>query len=413
MDSKGEDFIIKQTKILAGIGLGLSAVVVIAVLLLAISVQNTLKSTDEQEQSGWRWREDSQGGLVGNFYDDGNLIRWVEHEYDEAGNKVKGTGYRSDGSVAWVWPRESRDTFDEILRECLSDYQIHKSENEEWVLYECKPEGDSLYTEGSTVAVKKEFKEGAFTYETAKSFLKEWIDYDEMWNYTDSDNEYGITELFKASQDDEAYYLIEVGSGSYFVRVQGKLHLQSELELWASDYVINQYSETIIECADGIQTHVISDISYGQKKAWYEFAVNENEVYRAVLECEEGTDAMQYHFLISHEDDEIQNINWTNWDGFYQPGYPSFLDVNMDGYMDMMVAVYSYPSFDVHELYIWNPEERCFEKVIYDGILANIEVREDSVRNWIRNGTGYILETLQWKGNELILTSTEEVLPED
>lgn len=309
--------------------------------------------------------------------------------------------------------QKERDILDEILGECLSDYQIHKSENEEWVLYECEPTGDFLYTEGSTVAVKKEFKEGAFTYETAKSFLKEWIDYDAMWNYTDSDNEYGITELFKASQDDEAYYLIEVGSGSYFVRVQGKLHLQSELGLWASDYVINQYSETIIECADGIQTHVISDISYGQKKAWYEFTVNENEVYRAVLECEEGTDATQYHFLISHEDDEIQNINWTNWDGFYQPGYPSFLDVNMDGYMDMMVAVYSYPSFDVHELYIWNPEERCFEKVIYDGILANIEVREDSVWNWIRNGSGYILETLQWKGNELILASTEEVLPKD
>lgn len=424
MDSKGEDFIIKQTKILAGIGLGLSAVVVIAVLLLAISVQNTLKSTDEQEQSGWRWSEDSQGGLVGNFYDDGNLIRWVEykydatgnlvefmlrdwaddisvrreHEYDEAGNMIKETIHCADGDVQYEY-----DTAGNKVKEI-------KYRQDGSVRYEYDAAGHTL----KEVSYSKEGKiEDRYEYEysAAGNLVKKTYSYHNDLFYEYEYDEAG-NEVKSMSYDADGYvfswYEYEydaVGNKVKEIHYDGLYKERHQYEY--------QYSETIIECADGIQTHVISDISYEQKKAWYEFAVNENEVYHAVLECEEGTDAMQYHFCISHEDDEIQNINWTNWDGFYQPGYPSFLDANMDGYMDMMVAVYSYPSFDVHELYIWNPEEQCFEKVIYDGILANIEVREDSVRNWIRNGTGYILETLQWKGNELILASTEEVLPED
>lgn len=88
------------------------------------------------------------------------------------------------------------------------------------------------------------------------------------------------------------------------------------------------------------------------------------------------------------------------------------MDANADGCIDMMVVTDQAASYDMNDLYIWNDEKERFDKVIYDGILAWIEVKDDGIWNWIRNGEGYILETLQWRGNELVLVSEKEVTPE-
>lgn len=293
---------------------------------------------------------------------------------------------------------------------CLYDYHVTKSENDEWIVYECEPIEDTFKEGISTVELKKDFEMKTPAYQEAKSFLLEMLDYNGLRHYQETDNEYGITEIFEAYKDNESYHLIFCGENSYLVHIQGKLHLEAELLPWSwVDDVVSQYSKQTVECAHGAKTKIESDIFYMQKKAVYEFYFSGQQEadYMAVVQMDDNV-PKQYTFTLYHEQDEIQIIEWEA----PEEKYPSFLDANMDGCIDMMVVTDQVPSYDINALYIWNKETGCFDKVSYDGVLAGIEVKDDCIWNWIRNGEGYILETLQWRGNELVLISEEEVTPE-
>ncbi len=293
---------------------------------------------------------------------------------------------------------------------CLSEYNVKKSEDDEWIIYECEPIEDTFNIGISMVGLNKNFKIDVLTYQEAKSFLLEMLDYDGVRHYQKADNEYGITEIFEAYKDNESYHLIFCGDSSYLVHVQGKLHLESELLPWSwMDAVADQYSKQIVECAGGSETQIITDISYVQRRAVYEFYFNEQqeEGYMAVVQID-GDVPKKYTFTLYREQEELQKMDWKS----PTESYPDFLDANADGCIDMMVVTDQAASYDMNDLYIWNNEKERFDKVIYDGILAWIEVKDDGIWNWIRNGEGYILETLQWRGNELVLVSEKEVTPE-
>lgn len=186
MDSKGEDFIIKQTKILAGIGLGLSAVVVIAVLLLAISVQNTLKSTDEQEQSGWRWREDSQGGLVGNFYDDDSVNYEMENQVIDSDLKDQEADEILTEEVESQIPKEAKELldylFDYLYKDRSKMIDIEMCETENSLCYKWKIEFEQGRTSSPIVL--------AYYSSTKDGEYHQYALYSEIWEtYYNEDGE--------------------------------------------------------------------------------------------------------------------------------------------------------------------------------------------------------------------------------
>ena len=303
--------------------------------------------------------------------------------------------------------RSNLDILDEILDQCLTDYDINKSENRDWMVYECEPIEDTLYADCPVIEVKKNFTSEILTYEEAKAFFRDIIDYDQMWHYVENNNEYGIGQIFEAAQGNEAYYLLFLENDSFLVHVEGKLRLESELVSQPWDQKVrNQYGREMVECADGAIAQIISDISFVNREARYEFCLGEEETYQAVLEIEDG-EPMQYHFTLYRGNKEMQDISWTS----RFESYPEFLDANRDGYVDMMVATDQVPAYEIHDLYIWNNQSGCFDQVVYDDVLAWIEIEEDSIRNWIRNGDGYILQTLQWRGKELIRVKEEEIAP--
>lgn len=303
--------------------------------------------------------------------------------------------------------RSNLDILDEILVQCLTDYDINKGENEDWIIYECEPIEDTLYADCPVIEVKKNFTSEILTYEEAKPFFRDIIDYDQMWHYVENNNEYGIGQIFEAAQGNEAYYLLFLENDSFLVHVEGKLRLESELTSQPWDQKVrNQYGREMVECADGAIAQIISDISFVNREARYEFCLGEEETYQAVLEIEDG-EPMQYHFTLYRGNKEMQDISWAS----RFESYPEFLDANRDGYVDMMVATDQVPAYEIHDLYIWNNQSGCFDQVVYDDVLAWIEIEEDSIRNWIRNGDGYILQTLQWRGKELIRIKEEEITP--
>ncbi len=303
--------------------------------------------------------------------------------------------------------RSNLDILDEILVQCLTDYDINKGENEDWIIYECEPIEDTLYADCPVIEVKKNFTSEILTYEEAKPFFRDIIDYDQMWHYVENNNEYGIGQIFEAAQGNEAYYLLFLENDSFLVHVEGKLRLESELTSQPWDQKVrNQYGREMVECADGAIAQIISDISFVNREARYEFCLGEEETYQAVLEIEDG-EPMQYHFTLYQGNKEMQDISWAS----RFESYPEFLDANRDGYVDMMVATDQVPAYEIHDLYIWNNQSGCFDQVVYDDVLAWIEIEEDSIRNWIRNGDGYILQTLQWRGKELIRVREEKITP--
>lgn len=305
------------------------------------------------------------------------------------------------------WDRSNLDILDEILDQCLTGYDINKSENEDWMIYECEPIEDTFYDDCPVIEVKKNFTSEILTYEEAKLFFRDIIDYDQMWHYVENNNEYGIGQIFEVAQGNESYYLLFLENDSFLVHVEGKLRLESELtsQPWDQE-VRNQYGREMVECADGAIAQIICDISFVNREARYEFCLDEEETYQAVLEIEDG-EPMQYHFALYRGNKEMQDISWNS----RFESYPEFLDANRDGYVDMMVATDQVPAYEIHDLYIWNNQSACFEQVAYDDVLAWIEIEEDGIRNWIRNGDGYILQTLQWRGKELIRVKEEEITP--
>lgn len=60
--------------------------------------------------------------------------------------------------------RSNLDMLDEILVQCLTDYDINKSENEDWMIYECEPIEDTFYADCPVIEVKKNFTSEILTY---------------------------------------------------------------------------------------------------------------------------------------------------------------------------------------------------------------------------------------------------------
>lgn len=156
---------------------------------------------------------------------------------------------------------------------------------------------------------------------------------------------------------------------------------------------------------------VSKDIYYEEKKADYHFTDIETQTeYRFCYEIVPNDNNQYTCSLALYTNDTVASeLKWET--GFVN--YPFFMDINGDDYPDMKIIVDEAPSHDILELYVWNKEDCCFGKVIYDDMLAYIEIRDGEIWNWVRSGEGYYLEVLQCKGNRLIKISEEYIAPDE
>ena len=92
------------------------------------------------------------------------------------------------------------------------------------------------------------------------------------------------------------------------------------------------------------------------------------------------------------------------------PGGVEFQDVNMDGYIDIVVNTGGTVN-ETHDLYIWDTSSENFIKVIYEGfdMLAWFTVHESYIENFIRGSSpdDSVKQKLIWNGNTLTKESEE------
>ena len=128
----------------------------------------------------------------------------------------------------------------------------------------------------------------------------------------------------------------------------------------------------------------------------------DDKEYRILAKSVETSRAYENTLELYEGEELIQTINWDTM--FID--FPVFEDLNLDGYIDMVLYDMESMCNSEHILYIWNTQKSQFEKVIYDGVISRFEIEGDTadikVINRYRNENGEVQETLKWEGNMLV-----------
>lgn len=278
--------------------------------------------------------------------------------------------------------------------------------------YDCERNEDSI-------AQDKEF---TFTiHETIQMDFKELgsiisyfdyfdVAYNEILVYTNVLDESGIESMYVALSDDVSYYLIYLEDRAYFIQADyDRLYNYLFESVPEENYRLKQ--ETI-NCANGITSNVAEVISYQERLGDYVIDQEKDGTeINAHLSITESEDCYQYTLLFS--DIYGNNIQTLYWDSYFL-NYPEFVDVNMDGYIDIQTVLYEWVRCNSHAFYVWDASQQQYMEVVYenaseDDILGEIEIYD----GYLINRMDEYVQKLEWNGNHLVKVSEEICLPDE
>lgn len=140
-----------------------------------------------------------------------------------------------------------------------------------------------------------------------------------------------------------------------------------------------------------------------QLNEYYDFYKEDGSTYKMDVIHDEQHNYTIKLFDESHTELQTVELGWC-------PGGVELLDVNTDGYTDIVVNTGGTVN-ETHDLYIWNSVSDNFVKVSYEGfdILAWFTVHEGYIENFIRGSSpeDSIKQKLIWEGNTLSKESEE------
>ena len=307
-------------------------------------------------------------------------------------------------------------TMKQIIDNCLAKYTCVEVEEGGWLIYRCIPTEDCEwdYLGDLEIKAKYNFTNEVYDYEMAKNIMKEIVDYDEFRHILYDNNPYKISQIFSAFKTDEnenvlirVYLFYQEGQAHLFYMETTDLPLANMFFSLAKNYTSESkiYEKEKIVCGDNKEALFISEIS--KYKRYYEFYYNESEemLWNAELDYIDN----QYK-LVVHKTDRIL------LDLVLEMSPDIFVfevqDINCDGYGDILLMVNGEgeSADQKYDLYLWNTENECFDKVQYSGdyFLATIEVNnEEEIINRVYLDGRYILEKLELRNNELVAISSE------
>lgn len=307
-------------------------------------------------------------------------------------------------------------TMKQIIDNCLDKYTCMEEEKDGWLIYRCIPNEDCEWGSLGDLEIKAKynFTNEVYDYETAKNIMKEFVDYDEFRHELYDDNPYKISQFFSAFKTDEnenvlirVYLFYQEGYAHLLYMETTDLPLANMFFSLAKNYTSESksYEKEKMICGDNKEALFISEIS--KYKRYYEFYYNESEemLWNGELDYTDN----EYKLVVNHADRTILDLEWE-----MSPDIFVFevQDINCDGYGDILIMVKGEgESADQnHDLYLWNIENECFDKVQYSGkyFLATVEINDDDeIINRIYLEGRYILEKLELRNNELVAIASE------
>ncbi|WP_310602517.1 hypothetical protein, partial [Anaerosporobacter sp.] len=303
------------------------------------------------------------------------------------------------------------------LRFEISPYHIaSKEEWESYVEFYCELDSGEDSTETSKVfRIEKCTDNGVVTFEDAKNYFAKISEFKIRESFQNIHDESGIIKMYTATAEEGlSYYMCYFQKEVYLITTENPYLawnlIEGDIWDWKQEvqYIYN------IETKNQFTIKVIENRICQEDSSSYEiYSKDGNLEYKAELTIEPRK-TEEYGFCYSYRiydatDKEVQCLEWEST----VIEYPKFVDLNQDGSVDMQVVIDQAPSYDVNELYIWNEAEQHYEKVLYDGTLADISVEDGYLLNWVRAGVeGYVIEKLIFEGTRLIKVSEEVVMPE-
>lgn len=301
----------------------------------------------------------------------------------------------------------------------ISPYHVVSTkEKDGYIDFYCElDKGEIEGDQSRNFRIKKADNADIKTFDGATKYFDKTIEYSRLSNYENIVDASGITKMYVAIGEEGqlSYYICFYQNETYIIETEDKYLTMELVKGDISDFVKNVIYVDKIEVKGKIDKKVVENVSYQARKADYEIFSSEGILeYKAKLKMtklKKGKERYQYSYKVYDTNNkQLQELIWKST----ALVYPKFLDLNQDGSVDLQIVVDQTPGYDIKKLYVWNDKKQCYQKVIYTDVLAEIEVNDGYLLNWVRSGTGgYVIEKLRWNGNKLIKDSEELAMPEE
>lgn len=327
--------------------------------------------------------------------------------------------YNSLGDTTVTYKNEKNKviTYGKVKFDISPYHIVSRTEKDDYVEFYCEPDkGKDEGNQSKIYRIQKYDKGDIKTFYDAKRYFDDTIKYVWLFNYQNIVDESGIINLYVSESDgtDDNNYICCYKDETYIINTND-IYLKFNLvECDLMDYLVNSMDVEDITVAGKLEKKVIENMFFKAKKAEYKIYSNEDILeYSAKLKITRVKKNTPYRFSYKIYDANNKLLQEIKWKCILDV-YPKLMDMNQDGNVDLQITVDQAINYDINKFYLWNEEKQHYEKVIYDGVLSDINICDGYILNFIRAGAkGYYVEKLVWDGNKLIKESEELVMPDD
>lgn len=255
-----------------------------------------------------------------------------------------------------------------------------------------------------TITIQTIKKQDLLNMESIMSYLMGLSqDYEKIMVYNNVTDDSGITSLYSVTGGGLTDYLVCYNDVCYLIESNyGKLDIFLLKNYPNANYEVNNQQ---IECANSFAAYVKETISFDINRVEYDIIQGKDGIkYYADLSIDEEN---QYSFVLKNE--ESRNLLTLSTYASDLQDVIKFLDINMDGYVDVQFLESSGTLNNSYGLYVWDNFMKSFIKVKCDEMLSDVEVYDGYLLNWQKADTeSGIIQKLVWKEHTLIKESEEQ-----
>lgn len=246
---------------------------------------------------------------------------------------------------------------------------------------------------------------GLMSKESIKSYLiKMMPSYENIRIYNNITEDSGITNLSVISGSGKTYCITNFDDTSYLIESNINT-IEWYIFTTASNTANYEEINQNIECAKSFSASIHEIIDYESETIDYDILQGKNgKRYTAVLNF--GGDDRDSFILKNDNDKDILNISL----GGVEPNREViFIDVNLDGYVDIQTVDIEGAMNSLYNLYVWDEAAGNFVKVECDTEISYFEVNDGCLVTWEKGGADSgIQKVLSWKDNKTLVKISEE-----
>lgn len=271
--------------------------------------------------------------------------------------------------------------------------------------------GETWPETNMTITVQEIDKQNFLDTESIISYLSNMSpNYEDMRIYNNVTDDSGIISLYSVTGDGLTNYVVCYKDACYLVESD---YSSLKIYLFNNDPRANyEIKKLKIECANSVITNVNETIIYNGdefEKAKYDIIQGKDGTkYSAELSLDKD---YEYRFSLKDEKGK-ELLALSTYSNFYD--MVKFLDVNMDGYVDIRILEQSGTFNNSYALYVWDDSAKNFVKVKCEEMLSEFDVHDGYLLNQLKDSADSgVIQKLVWEGNTLVKESEENYQTEN